>query len=146
MSPERVQPRKVVSDPVLIDPARPMLDEHTRVQRLRALAHLLDTAFVLPGTSIRFGVDALLGLIPVVGDAVAAALSAFIIREARELGVPRTTLLRMAWNVGVDLCAGAVPLVGDVFDVAWKANKKNLALVLAHLERKHKGRQEATRD
>lgn len=101
--------------------------------RLRALAHLLDDSIRVPGTQMRFGVDALIGLIPGFGDAAGAAISAYLLLEAGRLGVPRPTLLRMAGNVALEAVVGTVPLLGDLFDAGWKANLRNLRLMEAHL-------------
>lgn len=101
--------------------------------RLRALAHLLDDSIPLPGTGFRFGLDAVIGLIPGFGDAAGAAMSAYILLEAGRLGVPRATLLRMAGNVAIEAVVGAIPFLGDLFDAGWKANLRNLRLVEAHL-------------
>jgi uncharacterized protein DUF4112 len=106
-----------------------------RVARIDALAQLMDGAFVVPGTDIRFGLDALIGLVPGIGDAVTTLISLFIVNEARALGAPRLLIARMVANVAVDGLVGAVPLVGDVFDVAFRANRRNLALLRDHLER-----------
>jgi hypothetical protein len=103
------------------------------VQRLRTLSHLLDDSIPVPGTGFRFGIDALIGLLPGVGDAAGAALSAYVLLEAGRLGVPRATLLRMAGNVAIEAVVGAVPFLGDLFDAGWKANLRNLRLVEAHL-------------
>lgn len=106
---------------------------HDRVERLEALANVMEGAFTIPGTKIGVGWDAILGLIPGVGDLLAAGVSLWIIREARQLGVSRWTLARMVWNVAVDVGVGAVPVVGDAFDVAWKANRMNVRLLKRHL-------------
>ena len=103
------------------------------MQRLRALAHLLDDSIPLPGTGFRFGLDAVIGLVPGLGDAAGAAMSAYVLLEAGKLGVPRPTLLRMAGNVAIEAVVGAIPFVGDLFDAGWKANLRNLRLVEAHL-------------
>jgi hypothetical protein len=100
-----------------------------RLNRLRALSRLLDERFRLPGTRYRMGLDGLIGLIPGVGDTVGSLLSAYILYEAIKLGVPRRLLLRMAANIGLDTIVGLVPVVGDIFDIAWKANKKNMRLL-----------------
>jgi hypothetical protein len=97
------------------------------------LSHLLDEQFRLPGTSYRIGLESLLGLIPGIGDAAGLLLSAYILYEARKLGAPRRLLLRMAANIGLDALVGTIPLLGDVFDMTWKANKKNVALLNAYL-------------
>jgi hypothetical protein len=107
---------------------------HRRVERLRQLAHLLDDRFRIPGTKYRIGLDGLVGLVPGVGDAVTTLISLYIVLEARRLGLPVSKLGRMGLNVGLDAVLGAVPLVGDLFDVAWKANRRNVALLLDHLE------------
>jgi hypothetical protein len=104
-----------------------------RVARLDALATLLDTAFPVPGTNIRFGFDVLIGLVPGIGDAVSTAMSLYIVHEAYALGVPRRVIARMLANVALDGIIGAVPLVGDAFDVLWRANRRNLALLRSHL-------------
>ena len=113
--------------------ARPM-SRAERIARLDALATLLDTAFVVPGTNIRFGVDALIGLVPGIGDAITTLLALYVVREARELGAPRFLILRMLGNVAIDGLFGAVPLVGDAFDVAWRANRRNIKLLRDHLD------------
>ena len=105
-----------------------------RIARLDALASLLDTAFILPGTNIRFGVDALIGLVPGIGDAITTVMSLYIVREARALGAPRHLIARMLVNVALDSVVGAVPLLGDAFDVMWRANRRNMALLQKHLD------------
>jgi hypothetical protein len=105
------------------------------VARLDALARLLDRAFLIPGTNQRVGIDALLGLIPGIGDLVSAALASYIIWEARQLGLPRWKVARMIGNLAVDTAVGAVPIVGDFFDVAFKANRRNMKILRDHLER-----------
>lgn len=103
--------------------------------RLEALARLLDSALRVPGTNVRFGADAVLNLIPGVGTLTAQGLSAYLIWEARRLGAPTGTLLRMAGNVGVDFVISAIPVVGWVSDVFYKANLRNMALLREHLDR-----------
>jgi hypothetical protein len=93
----------------------------------------MDNAVEIPGTKFRVGLDALIGLIPVVGDAVAFVIGSYILLTAAKLGVPRVVLARMLANVGIDAALGAVPLVGDVFDAAWRANAKNAVLLEAAL-------------
>ena len=102
-----------------------------RLRRLQALAWLLDNSIPLPG-GFRIGVDALLGLIPGIGDAVGALISAYIVNEARSMGASRAVLLRMMGNVLIETAIGSIPLAGDVFDAAFKANARNLALLHAH--------------
>ena len=106
--------------------------DESRLRRLEKLAQLLDTALPIPGTRFRIGLDGLLGLVPGVGDTIGAAFSAYIILEAARLGFSKGTLLRMSGNVAVETLIGAVPILGDIFDIAWKANIRNLALLRAH--------------
>ena len=103
------------------------------VRRITALAHLLDNAFVIPGTNRRIGLDAIIGLVPGIGDAVSAALSSYIIWEARQLGLPRWKIARMVGHMAVDGLVGAVPFVGDLFDAGYKANSRNVRIILDHL-------------
>jgi hypothetical protein len=109
--------------------------EPAHLGRLRGIARLLDTAFQVPGTRFRFGLDALIGLVPGIGDAVGAMFSTYIIFRAARLGTPTSTLARMLVNVGIDTIVGEVPLLGDLFDFGWKSNTKNLALLEEHLQR-----------
>ncbi len=104
-----------------------------RLDRLRRVGWILDNSVRIPGTRIRFGVDAIIGLVPGLGDLVAGGLSLYIIAEAAKLGVPRALLARMGWNVAIDTLVGEVPVLGDLFDVAWKANMRNLRLLEDHL-------------
>ena len=106
-----------------------------RLERLRKVGWVLDSSFRIPGTRIRFGIDAIIGLVPGLGDLIAGALSLYIIAESARLGVPRSLLARMGWNVAVDTFVGEIPILGDLFDVAWKANMRNLALLEKHLQR-----------
>jgi hypothetical protein len=112
-----------------------LLTREQRVARIDALAQLLDTAFLIPGTNIRFGLDAVIGLVPGIGDVVTTIMSLYIVNEARALGAPRLLIGRMLANVALDGLAGAVPFVGDAFDVMFRANRRNIALLLAHLDR-----------
>jgi Domain of unknown function (DUF4112) len=106
-----------------------------RIARIDALATLLDTAFVLPGINVRFGLDALIGLVPGIGDAITTAMSLYIVHEARQLGAPRHVIIRMFGNVMIDGLIGAVPLFGDAFDVLWRANRRNMRLLQEWLAR-----------
>ena len=114
--------------------ARPR-SRQDRIARIDALATLLDTAFILPGTNVRFGLDALIGLVPGIGDAITTAMSLYIVHEARQLGAPRHLLFRMLANVALDGIVGAVPVVGDAFDVMWRANRRNVRLLRDWLQR-----------
>src|SRR5229473_6375737 len=105
------------------------LTREQRLARLETVAKLLDIAFILPGTRIRYGVDGIVGLIPVVGDIIATALSLWLVREARALGAPWHVTARMLGNVAVQGVAGTVPFVGDAFDVLFRANIRNVRLL-----------------
>ena len=105
------------------------------VARVTAVARVMDALFVIPGTGIRLGFDAILGLVPVAGDLLAQAISTYIIWEAHQLGVSKVTLLRMFGNTLVDTVIGSIPIAGDAFDVAFRANMKNLRLLQRHLEK-----------
>lgn len=106
-----------------------------RVARIDRLATLLDTRFVIPFTKLRFGADSLIGLAPGLGDAITTALSLYIVYEAHRLGAPKTVLARMLGNVAIDGVIGIVPVAGDVFDVLWRANRRNVRILREHLER-----------
>jgi Domain of unknown function (DUF4112) len=105
------------------------------VNRLDLISRLLDTAFIIPGTGIRFGVEAILRLMPGIGDALASALSCVILVEAHRLGVPRPVLMRMIANVVLEGTAGAMPIVGDMFDVVFRANRRNMRILRDYMER-----------
>lgn len=105
------------------------LTREQRLARLDALAKLLDVAFILPGTNIRYGIDGLIGLIPVVGDIITTAISLWLVREARALGAPWHITTRMLANVALDGVVGIVPLVGDAFDVMFRANVRNVRML-----------------
>ncbi|HEY6391871.1 MAG TPA: DUF4112 domain-containing protein [Bryobacteraceae bacterium] len=105
------------------------LTREQRMARLDALARLLDVAFILPGTNIRYGIDGIIGLIPVVGDLITTAISLWLVREARALGAPWHITARMLGNVAVDGVVGMVPLAGDAFDVMFRANMRNMRLL-----------------
>ncbi|HXJ31745.1 MAG TPA: DUF4112 domain-containing protein [Gemmatimonadales bacterium] len=108
-----------------------------RVERLQRLARLWDSAIRIPGTQVRVGLDPLVGLIPGLGDAAGALVSAYIVLEAARFDMPASTLLRMLANVAIDALLGTVPVVGDIFDVAWRANLRNVALIEHHLADPH---------
>jgi hypothetical protein len=111
------------------------LSRAQRLARLEAVAKLLDVAFILPGTNIRYGIDGLIGLIPVVGDIIATALSLWLVREARALGAPWYVTARMLGNVAIQGVVGAVPVAGDAFDVLFRANMRNARLLRRWLDR-----------
>ena len=109
--------------------------------RLEALAKLMDGSFVVPGTNVRMGLDGLIGLIPGIGDVVSGLISSYLIWEARKLGVSKWVLARMVGNTCRDTAVGAIPFAGDVFDVMFRANMKNMALLRRHLEKSGHARQ-----
>lgn len=111
-----------------------------RVERLQRLARLWDSAIRIPGTQVRVGLDPLVGLVPGLGDAAGALVAAYIVLEAVRFDVPGATLLRMLANVAIDALVGTVPVLGDIFDVAWRANLKNVALIEHHLADPHGAR------
>jgi hypothetical protein len=106
-----------------------------RIARIDWLATLLDTRFVIPFTKFRFGADSLIGLAPGLGDVVTTALSLYIVYEAHRLGAPKHVLARMLGNVAMDGVIGAIPVAGDVFDVLWRANRRNVRILREHLDR-----------
>lgn len=103
------------------------------LERLRRISNLLDNAIAIPGTEYRVGLDPLLGLLPGGGDTLTAFFSTYIVWEAAQMGLPRETLMRMVWNIVFDSLLGTIPVLGDIFDVAWKANVKNISLIETHL-------------
>ena len=103
------------------------------LRRLRQISHLLDNAIPIPGTKYRIGLDPILGLIPGGGDLVGSIFAGYVVFKSAQLGVPQETLIQMAANIVFDTVAGTVPVAGDLFDVAWKANVKNIELLDAHL-------------
>ncbi|PJG53574.1 DUF4112 domain-containing protein [Bradyrhizobium forestalis] len=111
------------------------LTREQRIARLEAIAKLLDVAFILPGTNIRYGIDGLIGLIPVVGDIITTAISLWLVREARALGAPWYITARMLGNVALDGVVGMVPFAGDAFDVMFRANMRNVRLLRRWLEK-----------
>jgi hypothetical protein len=109
-----------------------------RLDALRKIAQLLDSAFVVPGTSMRIGLDPIVGLIPGIGDLVSPLFTIGILWQARELGIPRVVQLRMIFNVAIDTVLGLVPVIGDLFDFAWKANDMNMVLLDRHAREEHR--------
>jgi len=114
----------------------PLRADETRA-RLDALAWFLDSAVRVPGTNVRIGADGLLNLIPGVGTLISKGMSAYLIWEARRLGVPTGRLLRMIRNVGIDFVISAIPIVGWIGDVFYRSNLRNMALLRKHLDRAH---------
>lgn len=102
--------------------------------KLQQLSDLMDKAFIIPGTNIRFGFDSIVGLIPVIGDTLSVGVSGYIYSFAKKAGVPRRKRMRMAWNIFIDWLIGLIPLAGDIFDVGFKANTRNVRIIIAHVE------------
>ena len=106
-------------------------------KRIEAMEFLLERSFVVPGTGYRFGLDQVIGLVPVLGDIVAAAMGTYLVWEARNLGLPKWKLWRMMGNVGFDALLGMVPVVGDAADFLFRSNTRNLKIVKKHLDKHH---------
>ena len=106
-------------------------------QRLEALEKLLERSFTIPGINRAVGLDAIVGLVPVLGDVVTAAMGAYFVWEARNLGMPKWKLWHMAGNLAFDSLLGAVPVAGDLFDFLFRSNTRNLRIVKRHLDKHH---------
>lgn len=106
-------------------------------QRVELMELVLERSFVIPGINRPVGLDALVGLIPVVGDIVTAVMGAYIVWEARNLGLPKWKLWRMAGNIVFDTAVGAVPVAGDLFDFMFRSNTRNLKIIRRHLDKHH---------
>ena len=119
----------------MTNPSPPARARGDRLDTVRALTRLLDEAIRIPGTNIRFGLDALLGLIPGLGDVSGGLMGAYALVAAARLGAPPSVIARMLLNIGIDTVVGAVPVLGDLFDVGWKANSRNLALLERYADR-----------
>lgn len=106
-------------------------------RRIEAMEQLLENSFTLPGVNYRVGLDSIIGLVPVVGDFVAAAMGMYLVWEAKNLGLPKWKLWRMTGNVAFDTAVGAIPVVGDAIDFVFKSNTRNLRIVKRHLDKHH---------
>lgn len=106
-------------------------------RRLEAMEGLLERAFVVPGINRPVGLDSIVGLVPVVGDVVTAAMGAWLVWEGRNLGMSKFQLARLAGNIGIDTAIGAVPLLGDLFDFAFRSNTRNLRIIKRWLDKHH---------
>ncbi|MDG5748271.1 DUF4112 domain-containing protein [Qipengyuania sp. XHP0207] len=106
-------------------------------KRIEAMEQVLERSFTIPGTNYPVGLDSIIGLVPVIGDVVTAAMGAYIVWEARNLGIPKWKLWRMAGNIAFDSAIGAVPVVGDAFDLAFRSNTRNLRIIRKHLDKHH---------
>ena len=110
------------------------MDDRRKMEDVERLARLLDDVVAIPGTRIRLGVDALLGLLPAGGDVLSGALSGWILIAAARLGAPPSVIARMGGNVLLDTIVGAVPVLGDLFDIAFRANRRNVNLLRSYVE------------
>jgi hypothetical protein len=106
-------------------------------KRIEAMEHMLERSFTIPGLNMPVGLDAVVGLVPVMGDLISAAFGAYIVWEASNLGLPKWKLWSMAGNVAFDSAVGAIPVAGDVFDVLFRSNTRNLKIVKRHLDKHH---------
>lgn len=122
----------------------PHIDVSARLHRLRKLVNLLDSAFTIPGTNHRFGLDAIVGLIPGAGDLATSVVSLYIVYEAHKLGAPGSAIARMLLNIAIDFLVGAIPILGDIFDTFWKSNVRNLRILERALGRKTVAERAAT--
>ena len=108
-------------------------------KRIETLEILLERSFTIPGINRPVGLDAIVGLVPVVGDVITAIMGGYLIWEARNLGMPKWKIWRMMGNLGVDTALGAIPLVGDAFDLLFRSNSRNLKIIKKHLDKHHPG-------
>ncbi len=130
----------------MVDPVRPQRmsislptgsDALSVRKRIEAMEILLERSFTIPGVGYKVGLDSIVGLVPVVGDLITAAMGAYIVWEARNLDLPRWKLWRMAGNIVFDTALGAVPVAGDAFDLFFRSNSRNLKIVKKHLDKHH---------
>ena len=106
-------------------------------RRIEAMERVLERSITLPGTGRQIGLDAVVGLVPVAGDVISAALGIYVVWEARNLGMSKWQLARMTANVGFDTLVGAIPVAGDVFDFLFRSNSRNLRIIRKHLDKHH---------
>lgn len=111
-------------------------DHDEAIARIDRISKLMDSEFKVPGLPLRFGLDSVIGFLPGVGDAVTGAVSLYLVNEARKAGAPKHLLARMIANTAIDTAVGAIPVAGDVFDFAFKSNRKNARLLKRHLEKR----------
>ena len=117
-----------------IDGSQDATSRRAALERIDMLARLFDTAFIMPGTNIRFGIEAVMRLVPGIGDAAASALSCYLLYEAHRLDVPKNVFARLVANVAIEGAAGAIPLLGDLFDVGFRANRRNVKILKEYFE------------
>jgi hypothetical protein len=112
----------------------------SELTRIRTIARAFDSALPIPGTGIRFGLDPVLGLVPGLGDLLSSIASIYIVMVGIRLGAPRSAVLRMLGNIAIDTLVGSIPILGDLFDVGWKSNNRNVALIEQHVAQPEKTR------
>jgi hypothetical protein len=112
--------------------------QEIRLKALRHMSELLDSAFVVPGTGYRIGLDPIIGLVPIIGDLASPLFTIGLLWQGFDLGIPKVVQLRMIGNVAIDAIIGAIPIAGDLFDFAWKSNQMNLALLERHAYEEHR--------
>jgi hypothetical protein len=116
------------------------MDREKELERLAKLAHWLDSHYRIPFTGIRFGADSIIGLLPFIGDSASLVPALYLLHRARKLGAPLPILNQMLANIAIDFAVGAIPLLGDIFDVTFKANRRNIALLRQHMEEERRRR------
>ena len=121
--------------PDILSPLPPEVED--RVAHVESLAKIMDSQFSIPGTQLQLGLDTLVGLIPGIGDTVSLGIASYIVFHAHHLGARKRTLSRMLYNIFIDWLIGLVPIIGDFFDMGWKGNNKNAALLRSAMERLH---------
>jgi len=105
-----------------------------RIEHVESLARLMDSQFHIPGTSLKLGLDTIIGLIPGIGDTIGLLVAGYIVGQSAHIGIPKRTVLQMIFNIFIDWLIGLVPIIGDIFDMGWKGNNKNAALLRKHFE------------
>tara|TARA_B100001996_G_scaffold210472_2_gene161511 strand:- start:63 stop:422 length:360 start_codon:yes stop_codon:yes gene_type:complete len=113
------------------DEEKEILEE--KLTRLRQLSENLDESFTIPGTNIKFGIDALIGLVPGGGDLIGGLFSLYLLRTAIKMKLPKSAIISIMFNIIIDTTIGIVPVIGDIFDIFWKSNKRNMRIIEKHL-------------
>ena len=113
------------------DEEKEILEE--KITRLRQLSENLDESFTIPGTNIKFGIDALIGLVPGGGDLIGGLFSLYLLRTAIKMKLPKSAIISIMFNIIIDTTIGIVPVIGDIFDIFWKSNKRNMRIIEKHL-------------
>lgn len=133
---EPIRPEKIRAQKMTFE--MPIGNDPVSVRkRIEAMEQLLERSFTIPGVNYQIGLDSIVGLVPVVGDLVTAAMGAYLVWEAKNLGLPKWKLWRMAGNIAFDTAIGAIPVAGDAFDLLFRSNTRNLKIVKKHLDKHH---------